>query len=404
MELVELFTSYLDKAGIEVNKFLLDRLVNFRINWSNKDDQYIEFLSSGLIGAHNIRFSKQDEGFLFIDILNIKQDQLQKDIYKVNGINRSWKVSSNVVNVTLITLMHMFYKSNLCKEEKEFALQELYYIFAYKNIGSIYYHYYPYPIDKALATAVFESLTNKFLIKRLNTWENVLVYQGKQLLPPSKNLDRIIDLNGDNCVRVINDLYTKIKDIINNVTSIVYNEEKRRNNKIYSSNPHVIAGKEGEESDTLRDTDNRYNRAVTYLKSIINHEHDFINDDYIILVSSIFSNFDKNKLREALLYISLNETNFNNFDYPSIILELSFNYLRRKGIVKDYEKQVLKCLNHLKNYFGGSKVKEEGLSKTRKYLEKLVTLSTGINNNWRQAMLVVAIMCYMFLRSIARNN
>ena len=404
MELVELFSKYLDNAGIEVNKLLLGRLVEFRLNWSNKDDTYIEFLSSGLIGAHNIRFSKQDEGYLFVDILNLKQDQLQKDIYKVPGINRSWKVSSNVVNVTLITLMHLFYKSNLSKDDKHFALQELYYIFAYKNIGSIYYHYYPYPIDRALAVAVYESLTNKFLIKKLNTWENVLVYQGKQLLPPSKNLERIEALNGDNCVRVINDLYTKIKDIINNVTSIVYNEEKRRNNKIYASNPHVVVGKEGEESDTLRDTDNRYNKAAVYLKSIINYENDFIVNDYITLVASIFSNFDKDKLKETLLYISYNETNFVTFDYPTAILELSFNYLRRKGIVKDFEKQVLKCLNHLKNYFGGSKVKEESLSKTRKHLEKVVTLATGINNNWRQAMLVVAVMCYMFLRSITRPN
>ncbi len=402
MELIELFNKELDRAGIEINKFLLDKLINFRLGWCNKDDTYIEFLSSGLIGAHNIRFSKQDEGYLFIDILNIKQDNLQKEIYKCKGINKSWKVSSNVVNVTLIVLMHLFYKSKLSKEDKHLALEELYYIFAYKNIGSIYYHYYPYPIDRALAVAVFESLTNKFLIKKLNTWENVLRYQASQLLPPSKNLDRIVELNGDNCVKVINDLYTKIKDIINNVTSVVYNEEKRRNNKIYSSNLHVVSGKEGEEKDTLRDSTNVYISSVNFLKTIVPDQHAFIVEDYIEVVNSIFSSLERERFKEALLYLSLNESSFKTFDYVSATLELSFNYLRRKGIVTDFNKQVLKSLNHLKNYFGASKVKEKQLLDLRKYLSAIVNISTGINNNWRQSMIVVAIICYLFLRAIAK--
>jgi hypothetical protein len=71
---------------IRFDKSLLNRLTTFRLQWSTKSDDYIDFLGSNLIGVHEIRFSSIDDKNL-LEIFEIDDlDTIQKDFYKVKGI------------------------------------------------------------------------------------------------------------------------------------------------------------------------------------------------------------------------------------------------------------------------------------------------------------------------------
>ena len=58
-DVLEFFNRHL--PDLKPNKKLKDRLKEFRLQWSTKDDEYIEFLGSNLIGVHEIRFSALDD-------------------------------------------------------------------------------------------------------------------------------------------------------------------------------------------------------------------------------------------------------------------------------------------------------------------------------------------------------
>ena len=126
---------------VKYDRRLYNDLRAFRLAWSQKSPEYVEFLGGHLMGVHPIRFSSADEDSVFIDIFNIDQNELKIDIHKLEDINPAWKVSSNPFYLTMVYTMHRFYKDNKIGSALEDAIRECYYIFAYKAIGSIVTHY-----------------------------------------------------------------------------------------------------------------------------------------------------------------------------------------------------------------------------------------------------------------------
>ena len=164
----EVYDIFLKK---EIGNELYLALKFFRINWTQKSDDYIEFLGNNLTGVQPIRFSTLDEQ-TFYNILNVDHDSLQKELYKVKGINKDFRTISNATYLTLVYLMHKFsITRELDNKTKEDAVKELYYIFCYKVISSLNSHYFKYNIDVSIAKAINERMTARYLVKRFNSWQ-----------------------------------------------------------------------------------------------------------------------------------------------------------------------------------------------------------------------------------------
>lgn len=383
-----------------INKILLDKIKRFRYMWGAKDVTYIEFLSSGLIGVHPIRFSEQDDEILFLDILNIDREQIQKEFYKTPGIVKSFKVSSNATNITLVCLISLVWKSSLPLETKVDAMKDIYHIFAYKQIGSMYSHWFKYETSLPLAKAVFESLSDKYLIKKLGTWEKLFDHQAKILLPPKGSITKkIISGTTDDIVKIINDFQNRIRDILKNIYIKLMEVKENNTNLIKSTNQHNILSDDEGGTNGLKEMIDNPNKYITYLKSIINQPSDFINKDYIYLVSKFNKNIDNKKLEEVLFYISQNVIDLDKNDFISPVIENSLVYLKSKKII-NYKLQLLDCLKHLTGYFKASKVSDVNLKNAKQFLFKTSEEALNINTKWIITPIVLSICLYIFLRSI----
>lgn len=394
---------------IKYDKSFLDKLIAFKYQWGSKNDTYIEFLGSSLIGVHEIRFSEDDRKFFTRDLLDIDDSELQSDIWHTPGVNKNFKVSSDSLNILFMFLMHkMFTTRDLNPQEKLLSMNILYHLFAYKQIGSLYSHYYKYRVEPDEAQSVFEELGNKFLIKRLGSWEAVFDYQAKLLLPPKGcNASRIVRFTDDDVLKCLNDMQGRIRSLMKNLSKVLY--ARRENNEFNIKSTTLLT--ETEDGEGIKDITNGAVNLTDFIKSIIFSPNDFINDDLIYLICSLLPNCRKDKLRETLGRISIeysrlatSSTGNDIPDWISIIIKQSINYLRTRGIVTDYRKNVAKCLVELKGYFSASKVKIKDIDIMKAYLFKITSEILETKTKWKITPIVIGIILYIFLRSVTSNK
>lgn len=398
--LIDVGDEYL--GHLKYDKNFYNKISEFRIKWSQKDDNYIEFLGGNLTGVHPIRFSTVDEDTFFIDILNIDQNSIRNDFFKVDGIDKDRKVTSNVTYLTIIYLMHKVTISTTLGEYRIKLLKELYYIFAYKVISGRIAHYFKYDVEPAIAKVVFEKLSNRFLIKRLGSWQKVFEYRAKDILPPEGlHAGKLIKLTTDDGVKIIADMQGRIREIIKNIY-VVLMEVKDQNEKIYSSSMIV----DDEEGSSTRDSIGSYDNYARYVRTIIESPNDFINDDLVYLVTTVIKNIDRDKFIDTLKYISKNikVKPESKDDFIKIAIETTINYSRTKNIVGNYNKHIYNILIFMKGYWSSSSVRDTDVKHIKNYLNNVAQTATGKKTKWLLATITIGVLLYIFLRAIVKNK
>jgi hypothetical protein len=387
--------------GLVFDKALIEKLILFRLAWSQKDDIYIEFLGSNLLGVHPIRFSENDENNILVGILRADKNVLKTDIFNLEGINKAWKVTSNMMSLTLLYLMHGFIKSDLSKELKEEALRECYYIFAYKIMGSLIAHYFKWNADPALAKAVYERLSNRFLIKRFGTWQLVFEHRALDILPKGIHYDRLNSFTTDDSTRALADLQGRLREIVKYIYTVL-KEVELSNEKIYSTS----SLEEDEEGEQVKDITSRPDVYVSYLRTVFNNEHDFLNDDLIHLITSINPKLDVDNFVSTLKYMSnkLQPKMGDKDDVLEHTINITINYLRTKNIVNNYHVNAYNILILMKGYWSSSSVKDPIVRHMKDYTYHVAQKATGKKTSWMLASISISVLMYIFLRAIYRNK
>lgn len=398
---IDTLYTYLPKERIGVE--LSASLKNFRLRWGNKDEIHRNFLNSNLLGVYPVRFSDIDEDLLFADIFNIDSTSLQQDYYRTPGINKSFKVSSNVTNLTLVCLMSIYINSKLNKMVIESTCNDLFHIFCYKILGSIFSHYFKYDVNINTAKSLYEQLTDKYLIKKAGTWEATFDAMYKSLFNASgPTMQKLKKGDTDSIVKVVNDMQNRLKDMIKGLYKILIKIKENDEDVITTTN--LIAAHTSDEGtdQEFKEQLSTYNHYILYIKNIINHKNDFINDDIVYLVKNNFK-LNNDYLETTLEYISLNDLSIkDNEDYISFILEGSFQYLRRNGITTDYLKKLEQCMKLLTGFYKASKVKDQNVVTSKKIIFNKVKEAINKNTDWIIQPVVLGVFMYIFIRAVVK--
>lgn len=382
---------------------LYKKIRTFKINWASKSDEYIDFLGSGLTGVHKVRFSTRDEDLFFGDILGLDLKTLQVKIYKIPGINKAFKVSSDVNNIILLWLMHKFYLSPEIKENlKSSVVTDIYHIFAYKVIGSLFSKFFPHQIDPSIAQTVFEDLSDKFLIKKLGSWELVIDHSAKVLLPGGIRHKELIKFQVQDVISCLNDMQTRLRATVRNVANVtygyIYAADDEKEKKIQSTS---LIGK-GEEGEVIKDITQSSNRYVESIRFSIMSPNDFVKDELIKLICKVIPNAKFDFLKETLQYLSINcpMIKTGEVDYIYISIKQSLAYLQAKGIDHGFNQRAYECLMLLKKYYSASKVRIPDVLNCKKRLDKDVKNALIGRKGWVSAPIVIGVILYIFIRAI----
>ena len=380
---------------VKPDKELYEKIKHFRLNWAQKSDMYVEFLGNGLTGVQPVRFSQQDEDMLYDFILGCNSKALQNDIYKCGGINKSFKVSSNATHIALTYIIHLFLiDKKLPEKTKIDAIKETYYVLAYKFLSSLLSHYFKYDLDVAIAKAVYERMTQHFLLKKLGTWQNVLEYRTMDVLPKGIHFKRLQDVDADDFNRVISDLQGKIRELIKN-TYLVLMEVIEQNEKVNSRSLLT----ETESGTGIRDGINMQREYINYILDIYKRPNEFINSQVLELTISLCSGCKTNQLSKILEYISSGKhKNIENILEETIVF--CINIAAKKGFIADYKRNIAYITSKLRGYLTSSNINDPELREIKKNYDVIVKKGSTITKRSTLSALNTSTVLYIFLRAI----
>ena len=377
-------------------------LKKVRLSWVSKDPMYSEFLGGNTIGVQPIRYSSQDMDMLFINLLGIDRASLDKELSKLVGIEKTFVVSSDVTYLTLGYIMHKFATLPIYKNVMVDAIRNAYYIFAYRALGSMMYHWFGmYNLDQSIATAAFEKLTNQYLIKKLGSWEKLLEYRANDLLPNGAQWDRLTTYTTSDATRLVADLQGALKDQMVNLRSVIEDILKS------GSKINVVSKlEEYEENISLSDVTNQYIEYKNHIHTVITTPADFIDTD---LVYVLFNIIDKSNIKQDELISMLNSVSklYNDrkteLDLVDRIIITSIEYLTSKGVVNNYHINLVVIIKMLKGYWSASSVKNKDVLYIKNKLNTICKTS-GVKQANKIVTLVIFIAIYIFIRAIVKKH
>lgn len=291
---------------------LAKQLYLYRVGLVTRSREHMEFFGGNLLGTHRIWFKDSYTSEMYDDILDVPYDTVKLEVRKATTINHTFKISGDIMNLTLMYLIHRFLRSSLSDSQKQNAIHDLAMIFYYRCLCIIISDQFGFVADAKVAQQAYANLSMKFLIKKLGTWNKVIDYRAKALVNKKESIHyKALEKfdNDEDIVYAINDSQGRIKGIV----------------KEYYSELMIVAQgggsvgiakslvTDGEGDDALREKTPGPEVYVFYLRSIIMDDKTFIRDDLLEVVSRTNSNTSKRSVREVLEWMSNNASDAKKF-------------------------------------------------------------------------------------------
>ncbi len=399
-EISEVFLFHAGK--ITIDKKLYDKLKKFRMEWMYRSESHINFMSSNLIGVYKIRFTKSDEEEIYA-MFDIDYKSLRDDLYELPDIYKERHVSSNPRYLLLLYIAHLIHISNIKTANKNKILLEVYYILAIEIFSSLMVNYYKFELDEDIAIAVFESLSNRFILKKVGSWQKLFEEKAEDIYAPrSVHSKRLTRFKTVDATYTIADLQGKLRSIVKELTRVV--NVVIETNTSRDTRSILTTNAEGDES--VLDVIHANNLYHTSIQSIIFKRSEFINEEYVQIMKELYSNLHEKELLITLEYISNNYIN-NKREIDELVetaINANISYLYLSKLYPPYDKSIIAIVKFLRGYWINSKVKDVNNKKFKKLAYKFTVKATGKKTDRIIVTVVIALAIYLMLIAIKKTK
>lgn len=393
-------------AHVKFNRALADKLHRFQTRFVHKNSEHMEFFGGKTIGVQIVRFTPPDYDAIYDDIFDIDNDGLSQALLEVSAINPEWKVSTDVFNHICIYAIHRFLTTPMLSDsDREKAAINVALILNYRTIASIITAWFQYPVDPRLAEATYANLNNRFLIRRMSSWQEVLLYRSRELVGKNSIHREVFEKYNDDysTIKAINDARGRIVDLVKNIYAEM-EKTRQRGEKLLSSKD-TMTDFEGEE--VLKDKTHNLLNYTHYLFSIVSDHDSFIKPELVDLVVKVMTTVQRKAFVKALEWISLNCGHKEHPEIEELItttLVHSFNYFLSNNYVLRDRSNLSGLLGKLKNIYVSSRSTDVDLLKLRELGTQVVSKATHKSNEQSIAAVRTSILLYIGLRAYTKHH
>ena len=379
---------------------LAREVAKFRLGFANKNPEHTAFFGGNLTGVHIVRFTPADTGRWFSEILEIDEEDLSDLIETIPAINTDFFVSSDPFNLSVVWVMHGFWKSNLPKEKKEAAMVEAGLCLLYKFICGRLYNYFKYPTSPEIAQAIYASMSAKFAIKQYGSWQKVLEARAQDMINRTNTHWKAIEnLKDIEVVKFLNDTHGRMNDMIKNIMAISVTTT-RSGSKIAT----VSNTMEHEGEQILKDKTNALSNYTRYLESVIGDKDSFIKDELMSIILDLMPRTSPKHLKQCLSWMSDNYRTHHDAIVErcmEITMIHSFEYFSQNKQIFKQNKDLSNLLKVLRGVYMASRAYDPYVLEMREKAEKIAIEATHIRNPSIQATLRTSILLYLVLRAFS---
>lgn len=344
--------------NLVIDKRFLKLNLTFNLQWANKNHDYVEFLGGNTIGVQAVRFSNIDDE-LWCDMIGIDINKVILLLRSLPEIDTKRQVASNPMYMTMMYLIHKTMKTDkLNQKDKKDCIIEIYKTFSYKVISGRMAHFFKFTVDPDVARSVSEKLSNKFLLKKLGSWNNFIAHRALDILPGGLHYNNLNTMNINKIQYVIADLFLRYKDVFKSIYPILL-ETIEQNNSIKSESKLEKNSNEGDLELQYRDSNVNATQYSNYLNSILYNPNDLILPELVILVLKPYRG---NVSRELLLSLL---KNLNQIDPKQLVYILDgllptvLDFLYRKKLTNNYKKHLYNIINMVRGFTLANTVKDQ---------------------------------------------
>lgn len=421
MIILQTFDKIFEK--LKIDKHFCTAVHRFQIGFINKNEEHMHFFGGNLTGIHTVRFSEKDFSEFYDDICNIDSDLIHHEVKKISlgkdersrvsktiseqkPITKDFNVSSDIFNLTCLYLIHrVLIDSKLSEHDRHICSTDLALILNYRFLTSLLNQYFRYTADIKAAQAAYAALSNRFLIKRLGSWKEVLVYRTKDLVDKNGiHFDNIYKYNDDkSIIDILNDHQGRVRDIIKNV----YQEHLNvinNNTLIYTASS---VGNDLEGTEIIKDKTRGLENYIKYLEDIIFDYDAFSKKELIGLVMEVSYTTNTNNLVNCLEYISkayLTKENKLIVELLNLCVNVSFNYLNEHEFNITDRINIPTFLSKLKGCYTTAKTKDVNLERLREIGTEIVHKANGVINTQATISTRTSLFLYISLRTYTKSH
>lgn len=337
---------------------LVHKLEVYRLGYVSSSPGHVQFYGAPYIGTQNIWFTTAYEHKLVTNILHLDVQDMTRDLKKVDSEGRSVlvpaiypdrKVSGELFNLILLYLAHKLHKyPHPHYKELQASLIPLQ-IYAYRTLAAVHSNSFRYLSNEATAKAVYNKLSNKFILKQLKSWDKYILYRAEAGVTLANERDVLtkFDNDEDNLLILI-----MMSNGIRSTFKIIY--------QLYLDTKE---SGEIEGSDTLMQEGEE-----THLKEVINAESiansillKFADGSYtdVQIAKHVASTIPRVLYLDVLALLKAVSTNYlkHKKDIDTLIHSMSAYAVDRIRTMDDDSMKRTELVDRLFNAFGSSKTK-----------------------------------------------
>lgn len=399
-------------SHISIDRNFIRRLQTYRQNFANKNDDHVAFFGGHLMGVQDVRFTKTDRIEWFTSVLDIDDVSLQDDLLQLRTLVPDPKkvryVSTDVMNLSCLWVVHAIFNAKLTEQEKHAAMIDALLVLQYKFITSILSYWFPSRADEAVAVATYARLPKKYKLKELGSWGALLQYRAEASIDkrsPHYVNKTFQDFDDDyDIIYMVNDIQGRIKGYLRNIRD-EFEIVRRDPTALIRTNSNTTVNMDGE--IVVKNKKNQYSTYRRYLDDVMTDRNSFIIKELTEIVAGCMPKLPYRNMVDCLEYMAKHSSKLkgdpNVVKLADLTLEHLFDFIasNRNNInVKDLPT----LLTKLRNLYTASRANNDLLLQMRDVGEDVVRKAVKTKNAALVASIRTGAILYLVLRTVTMNH
>ena len=345
----------------------------------------------------------------------ITAPEIRRASKNITAINSQFSVISDPFNLFVPYTIHcLITATGIPKQAIYTCCFKLLMILQYKFFTSLVNHYFKHKPKESVMEAMFENLSNKFDIKIYGTWRRVFEARAEQLLTENSihfGAIHNFDVDAD-ILYLISDIQNRVRSQVKNVT-IKFYETLEDNDKIED---YGTVGSTVEGEKIVVDNLSAYDAMAVNIYNDALNINKFLNENYIRLITKMFTNLTTTNFRKfleqfseyATLKARAGESNatltkkgipYELLIGPEILIHTIIQKSYRYCMQNNVNLKPLEILRALKDVYSSSRISDPGILQIRATMAHLVLELQDSRREVVLSALRIAFVIYIIILS-----
>ena len=293
-------------ASCVIDKKLIRNLKHFNILFLNKNNDHTEFFGSPLLGCYEVHMMPNEVAKI-LEVIGLDFEYFNKNLKRVSSLDVKWKIIPEPLSLSIVYLMHKFITSKTLSDKDRLAgAHELIKLFQYRTLSALISDRIHFTTPKHISLAAYEALSDRFLIRKLGSWEKVIIYIANDVLDSTKlkaNHYKTLDAfnNDKDIIYALTSTHGRINSMFKDIYDIIVNITIAKTG-LQFSNMSIS----DDEADKIKEVTKHPSMTVDKVLVLANNDTDFIDHALIRVVTDIIPRVYEDKFIVFLRAITYN--------------------------------------------------------------------------------------------------